>query len=113
MSASELRHLARVLARATDIGLLGEPRVRQMLGELPEWLQQLQAPGGLAALEREFGVTIPAALKEFWSHPDLACAWTVAQLDALSEPPTVEEWAERDKVLTFDMHGHSGCAAAV
>jgi hypothetical protein len=110
---SELRYLAQVLAQVADLGLLEDAGVRQLLGELPEWLQRLQTPGGFAALERELGITIPAALKEFWSRPDLVCAFTVAQLDALGGPPAVEKWTERDRFLTFDIHHHSGCAAAV
>ena len=39
--------------------------------------------------------------------------FTVAQLDALCEPPAVEGWTEHNRFLTFDIHHHSGCAAAV
>ena len=113
MPGSEIRYLAQVLAQVTELGLLEDSSVRQLLGDLPEWLQRLQTPGGFAAFEREFGITIPAAVKEFWSRPDLVCAFTVAQLDALGKPPAVEEWTERDRFLTFDIHHHSGCAAAV
>ena len=110
--SSELRYLGQAVAHARELGLFEDERVRQFLGQLRGWLQRFQAPEGFAEFERSHGITIPAALKEFWSHPELVCAWTVAQDDAWSDPPEVDEWSG-GRYLTFNVHTHSGTAAAV
>lgn len=110
------KYLDGVVAIANAASLFDDWRVLWRLDRLfdqpPEWVQEFETVGGPSTFERKHGVTIPAALKEFWSRPDVMCAWCVDdQMDVLEEP-LVKEW-QGSKYLTFEVHLHSGSFAAV
>lgn len=114
MLVRETRYLDEAIGWARACGLFEHTQVRLTMDlALPEWIKRFQAVDGFAGFERENAVVIPAVLREFWSIPELVCAWSVAQVDALGEVPSVEEWGDGIAVLTVDMHWHSGCAAGV
>jgi hypothetical protein len=98
-------YLREAVSRADAIGLFADPRMQGLLAQLPDWLQRFQAVDGFASFEREHAVTIPAALKEFWSRPELVCAWNLTGLYAF-DLPEVEQFPS-GKYLTFDVLQHS------
>ncbi len=109
--STEPHYLRDAIARADALGLFADPRMRELRAKLPDWLQRFQATDGFASFERECGVMIPAALKEFWSLPDLVCAWNLTGLYAF-DPPRVEQFPS-GKYLTFDVLLHSNESAMV
>jgi hypothetical protein len=94
-------------------GLLDDGMVRLIVdrSNLPDWLKRFQTNEGFSEFEKEFGVLIPAALREFWSCPELVCVWGPG-VDAMEEP-IVAQTADRNALISFDLHAHSGSKAMV
>jgi hypothetical protein len=83
------------------------------LREAPEWLDNIQLPGGVARLETHLGVTIPEAVREFWAFPSLVRlldSWRWQ--DYLCEEPAVVVWDKTPHLLVCS-HPHSGGIGAV
>jgi hypothetical protein len=114
------------LQRAHDLaqarGYLRSPSVLALHGQVPDWFRALGTAVGIAAFEARHGVTVPAALREFYGCVPLACFLEaaidgevfladLATITADEMPPPVTWWSRPHLVFAF--HGHSGmvCAA--
>jgi hypothetical protein len=88
---------------------------------VPEWFRDLGTEPGLARFEARRGIRVPAALREFYACPLLACFLEPAidgevfltDLAALidTDPPPVVTWSAGPH-LVFSFHGHSGMVLA-
>jgi hypothetical protein len=64
------------------------------LSDAPAWLDDLQQPGGMEQRESRLGVTIPAAVREFWTNPSL-----VRLLDSY-------RWQDQGKIILYHRECH-------
>lgn len=90
-------------------GLLERPEVRERELHLPDWLIELQVPGGRTELEQALGVALPESLWELWSTSPLLClldAWRDLAFTshALLSGPEVWIW-EGVNYIEFALEG--------
>jgi hypothetical protein len=103
-----MKWLASAVAQADQHGLFAREEVQARVRQLPDWLANLQEPGGLDRFAQRLGVTIPGAVLEFWERPALVCFLDASRIeDTLGEEPHVIVWGEVLH-LWVCWHPHSG-----
>jgi hypothetical protein len=116
-----MRYLQRTRDLAEDRGYLSYPEVQAFQDRVPSWFQALGTDSGLATFEIQRGLRVPAALREFYQCPLLACFVEAAvdgevfltELGKLvgQDLPPVVEWSAGPH-LVFSFHSHSGTILA-
>lgn len=108
-----LESVAVAVAEAEARNLLKRAEVQSRLSQIPKWLSAFQEPAGFTKFEEQFGIVIPAGVKDFWRQPALVCLLDAWGHDAyLSKTPTLIIWKGKG-YLTVCSHGHSSSVAAV
>jgi hypothetical protein len=116
-----MRYLQRALDLAEARGYLRYPEVLGLQDRVPDWFRALATDAGLAEFEARRGYRVPAALRELYGCPLLAC-FLKATIDGEvfltnlatlidSDPPPVVTWSAGPH-LVFAFHNHSGMVFA-
>lgn len=97
------------------------PQVAHLLRRVPAWFRSLGTDEGVAAWEARCGFRLPAAARESYRSPRLACFLDAATgsdvllrdlaLFAEGPFPPIARWGARESVV-FASHGHSGMVMA-
>jgi hypothetical protein len=103
-----------VLELAKERGYLQRPEYLRCREEVPGWLADLWADGGIARFEQRLGLQLPVAVRGFYELPELVvCIHSLDEADrdfffAETEgEPCVCRWGGQD-YLAVAMHSHSG-----
>jgi hypothetical protein len=112
-----MRYLQRALDLAQARGYLRYPEVLALSNRVPDWFRALGTAAGVAEFETRRGFRVPAAVRELYSCPPLACFLQatidgevfLADLATLigCDLPPVATWSAGPH-LVFAFHNHSG-----
>jgi hypothetical protein len=112
-----MRYLQRALDLAEARGYLRYPEVLALSNQVPDWFRALGTDAGVAEFETRRGFRVPAAMRELYGCPPLACFLQatidgevfLADLATLidSDLPPVVTWSAGPH-LVFAFHNHSG-----
>lgn len=102
------------LELARSRGYLDRPEFAEWRGQVPAWLTDLWAEGGVQRFEQRLGVVLPTAVRAFYGIPELVVC--VHALDPYERDFFFAETGEEPAVCRWDgvpylavaMHGHSG-----
>ncbi len=104
----------KVLQLARSRGYLDRPEYAEWRGQVPGWLADLWTPGGPERFEQRLGVTLPAAVREFYVTPELVvCLQSLDPYEqdyffaAIEDEPCLCRWGG-EPYFAIAMHGHSG-----
>jgi hypothetical protein len=116
-----MRYLQRAHDLADSRGYLRDPKVVALRDRVPDWFRVLATDTGLAEFESRRGFRVPAALREFYACPLLACFLEatmdgevfLTDLATMTEGdlPPVVTWVGEPH-LVFAFHSHSGMVFA-
>jgi hypothetical protein len=111
-----MRYLQRAWDLADARGYFRYSEVLTRQGEIPGWFRDLGTETRVAAFEAAHGVSVPAAMREFYAAPLLACFLEAAKdgevflnelaLTTDSPMPPLVNWSS-GRHLVFAFHGHS------
>jgi hypothetical protein len=116
-----MRYLQRARDLADGRGYLRYPEVLALQDRVPDWFRALATDAGQAEFEARRGFRVPAALRELYGCPLLAC-FLEATIDGEvlltdlatlidADPPPVVTWSAGPH-LVFAFHNHSGMVFA-
>lgn len=116
-----MRYLQRALDLVEARGYLRYPEVQAAHDRVPAWFRALGTAAGVAEFEARRGLRVPAAVRELYSSPPLACFLEatidgevfLTELATLSDSdlPPVVNWSA-GLHLVFGFHNHSGMVLA-
>jgi hypothetical protein len=116
-----MRYLQRALDLAEARGYLRYPEVLALHNQVPDWFRALGSDAGVADFEARHGFRVPAAMRELYGCPPLACFLEatidgevfLADLATMIDhpPPPVITWSAAAH-LVFAFHNHSGMVFA-
>jgi hypothetical protein len=116
-----MRYLQHAFDLAEARGYLRYPEVLALHDRVPDWFRALGTDAGVAEFESRRGFRVPAAVRELYGCPPLACfleATTDGEvfLNDLTtlidgDPPPIVNWSAGPH-LVFAFHNHSGMVFA-